>query len=236
ENFVRLSPAPRSGSIRRVDQNRVVSIDANVAPGRLVADQVAALSAGLSMADLPPGVTRSFGGETEEQADAAQFLTSAFIAAVVLMFAILVLQFNSFYQPFVVFTAIVFSIAGVLLGLLVTGRPFGVVMGGIGVIALAGVVVNDNIVLIDTYNRLRAAGMDVREAALRTGVQRLRPVVLTSVTTILGLMPMVLALTVNFYDREIVYGAPSTQWWTELSSAITGGLALATVLTLVVTP
>ncbi|WP_421723462.1 efflux RND transporter permease subunit [Bauldia sp.] len=236
ENFVRLSPAPRSGTILRVDQNRVATINANVAPGRLVTDQVTALAAALTQAELPVGVEWSFGGETQEQEDAAQFLTSAFIIAIVLMFAILVLQFNSFYQPLVVFTAIIFSIAGVLLGLLVTGRPFGVVMGGIGVIALAGVVVNDNIVLIDTYNRLRAAGESVRGAALRTGVQRLRPVVLTSVTTILGLMPMVLALTVNFYDREIVYGAPSTQWWTELSSAITGGLAVATVLTLVVTP
>lgn len=188
------------------------------------------------MAELPPGVEWSFGGEAEEQADAVAFLTRAFLIAVALMFGILVTQFNGFYQSLVVFTAIVFSIAGVLLGLLVTGRPFGVVMGGIGVIALAGVVVNDNIVLIDTFNRLRRSGMAVREAALRTGVQRLRPVVLTSVTTGLGLMPMVLALTVDFYDRTIVYGAPSTQWWTELSTAITGGLAVATVMTLVVTP
>jgi len=103
-------------------------------------------------------------------------------------------------------------------------------------IALAGVVVNDNIVLIDTFNRLRAEGLSAREAALRTGVQRLRPVVLTSVTTILGLMPMVLALTIDFRGREITHGAPSTQWWTELSTAVTGGLAVATVLTLVVTP
>ncbi len=236
ENFVRLEPAPRSGTIRRVDQRRVIVVEANVETGRLVNDQVAALGAALSMAELPPGVEWSFGGEAEEQADAAAFLTRAFLIAVALMFGILVTQFNGFYQSLVVFTAIIFSIAGVLLGLLVTGRPFGVVMGGIGVIALAGVVVNDNIVLIDTFNRLRRSGMAVREAALRTGVQRMRPVVLTSVTTGLGLMPMVLALTVNFYDRTIVYGAPSTQWWTELSTAITGGLAVATVLTLVVTP
>jgi len=152
------------------------------------------------------------------------------------MFTVLVTQFNSFYQAFVVMSAIVFSVAGVLLGLLVTGRPFGVVMGGIGVIALAGIVVNNNIVLIDTYNDLRKAGQGPREAALRTGAQRLRPVVLTSATTILGLMPMVIGLSIDFFDREIVYGAPSTQWWTELSSAIVGGLTVATVLTLLVTP
>jgi multidrug efflux pump len=133
-------------------------------------------------------------------------------------------------------SAIVFSVAGVLTGLLVTGRPFGVVMGGIGVIALAGIVVNNNIVLIDTYNDLRRQGQSPREAALRTGAQRLRPVVLTALTTALGLMPMVIGLSLNFFTREIVYGAPSTQYWTELSSAIAGGLVVATLLTLVVTP
>ena len=152
------------------------------------------------------------------------------------MFGILLLQFNSYYQALVVITAIVFSITGVLLGLMVTGRPFGVVMGGVGVIALAGIVVNNNIVLIDTFNRPARGGMAPREAALRTGAQRLRPVVLTSVTTVLGLMPMVIGLNIDFFTREIVYGAPSTQYWTELSSAIAGGLVIATVMTLVVTP
>jgi len=133
-------------------------------------------------------------------------------------------------------SAIVFSVAGVLLGLIITGRPFGVVMGGIGVIALAGIVVNNNIVLIDTYNDLKRSGMSPREAALRTGAQRLRPVVLTSVTTALGLMPMVLGANLNFFTREIVFGAPSTQYWTELSSAIVGGLIVATLLTLILTP
>ena len=123
-----------------------------------------------------------------------------------------------------------------LLGLLVTGRPFGVVMGGIGVIALAGIVVNNNIVLIDTYNDLKRTGQSPLEAALRTGAQRLRPVVLTSVTTALGLMPMVIGLNLNFFTREIVYGAPSTQWWTELSTAIVGGLTVATALTLLLSP
>jgi multidrug efflux pump len=236
ENFVRLEPAPRSGTIRRVDQTRVAVIEANVAAGLLVNDQVSALRAALQADGLPGDTGWSFKGEAEEQQDAMAFLATAFLAAIALMFGILLLQFNSFYQSFVIFTAIVFSITGVLLGLLVTGRPFGVVMGGIGMIALAGVVVNDNIVLIDTYNRLRAAGQSAREAALRTGVLRMRPVILTSVTTALGLMPMVLALTVDFYGRAIVHGAPSTQWWTELSSAVVGGLAVSTLLTLVVTP
>jgi multidrug efflux pump len=152
------------------------------------------------------------------------------------MLIVLVTQFNSFAQAGIILSAVVFSTAGVLLGLLITGRPFGVVMGGVAVIALAGVVVNDNIVLIDTFNRYRERGTDVRTAALRTAMQRRRPVILTSVTTILGLMPMVLTLTVDLVGRDIAYGAPSAQWWTQLSSGIAGGLALATVLTLILTP
>ena len=235
-NFVTFEPSPRTGTITRVDQERVVTIEANVAPGVLVNDQTVALRSAIDAMDLPPGVEASFAGEAEDQQESMIFLAGAFITAIFLMFVILVIQFNSFYQAFVVMSAIVFSIAGVLFGLLITGRPFGVVMGGIGVIALAGIVVNNNIVLIDTYNDLKKTGLSPLEAALRTGAQRLRPVVLTSVTTALGLMPMVIGLNINFFTREIVYGAPSTQWWTELSSAIAGGLVVATVLTLVVTP
>ncbi|KZX91987.1 MULTISPECIES: efflux RND transporter permease subunit [unclassified Sulfitobacter] len=235
-NFVTFEPSPRTGTITRVDQERVVTIEANVAPGVLVNDQTVALRSAIDAMDLPPGVEASFAGEAEDQQESMIFLAGAFITAIFLMFVIFVIQFNSFYQAFVVMSAIVFSIAGVLFGLLITGRPFGVVMGGIGVIALAGIVVNNNIVLIDTYNDLKKAGLSPLEAALRTGAQRLRPVVLTSVTTALGLMPMVIGLNINFFTREIVYGAPSTQWWTELSSAIAGGLVVATVLTLVVTP
>ncbi|MDG4650397.1 efflux RND transporter permease subunit [Roseibacterium sp. SDUM158017] len=235
-NFVTFAPAERVGTIRRVDERRVVTIEANVAPGLLVNDQVAALGQALEGASLPEGAEYAFAGEAEDQAEATQFLSGAFLSAIFLMFVILVTQFNSFYQSFVVMSAIVFSVAGVLLGLLVTGRPFGVVMGGIGVIALAGIVVNNNIVLIDTYNDLRRQGQPPHEAALRTGAQRLRPVVLTALTTALGLLPMVIGLSINFFTRDIVYGAPSTQWWTELSSAIAGGLVVATVLTLIVTP
>lgn len=235
-NFVSFDPSPRTGTINRVDQNRVVTIDSNVAPDVLVNDQIVKLRLSIENMDLPDNVTWEFGGEAQDQQDSMIFLMSAFVAAIVLMFVILLTQFNNFYQSFVVMSAIIFSIAGVLLGLMVTGRPFGIVMGGIGVIALAGIVVNNNIVLIDTYNDLRREGMAPHEAALRTGAQRLRPVMLTSITTALGLMPMVIGVNINFFSREIIYGAPSTQWWTELSSAIAGGLTVATVLTLVVTP
>ncbi len=235
-NFVSFIPAPRSGVITRIDQERVITISADVATGVLANDQTVALQAAIADLNLPASVRVEFGGEAEEQAESMTFLIGAFVSSIGLMFVILLTQFNSFWQAFVVMSAIVFSIAGVLLGLMITGRPFGVVMGGIGVIALAGIVVNNNIVLIDTFNQLKALGYSSLEAALRTGAQRLRPVVLTSVTTALGLMPMVIGLNINFFTREIVYGAPSTQWWTELSSAIAGGLVFATVLTLLVTP
>ena len=235
-NFVTFEAVDRVGTLRRVDERRVVTVEANVAPGFLPNDQVARLSAALGAADLPDGVDYRFGGEAEDQAEAMAFLGAAFLASVGLMFTILMVQFNRFDQSLIVMSAIVFSIAGVLLGLVITARPFGVVMGGIGIIALAGIVVNNNIVLIDTYNDLRRSGQGVREAALRSGAQRLRPVLLTSITTALGLMPMVLGMNIDFFDRELVFGAPSTQFWTELSTAIVGGLVVATLLTLIVTP
>ena len=160
----------------------------------------------------------------------------AFAVALFLMALILVMQFNSFYQTLLILTAVVFSTVGVLLGLLITDQPFGVVMCGIGVIALAGIVVNNNIVLIDTYNIIRRQGVETKQAILLTCSQRLRPVMLTTVTTILGLLPMVLGINVDFLSRSVEIGGPSTQWWTQLATAVAGGLAFATLLTLVMTP
>ena len=135
-----------------------------------------------------------------------------------------------------ILSAVVFSTVGVLLGLLITQQPFGIVMSGVGVIALAGIVVNNNIVLIDTYNELRKRGLAPFDAVLRTGAQRLRPVLLTTVTTILGLLPMVLKVNIDLVTRAITWGGPSTDWWAQLASAVAGGLAFATLLTLVLTP
>ncbi len=185
---------------------------------------------------LPKGVEVAFQGEDKEQREAANFLTKAFAVALFLMAIILVTQFNSFYSAFLILSAVVLSTLGVVLGLLVTGQPFGIVMSGIGVIALAGIVVNNNIVLIDTFDRLRRWEPDVLQAILRTGAQRLRPVLLTTVTTILGLMPMVLGVNIDFVNRLVQVGAPSTDLWRQLATAIVAGLAFATVLTLVLTP
>ena len=130
----------------------------------------------------------------------------------------------------------VFSTGGVFLGHLIMDRPFGIIMSGIGVITLAGIVVNNNIVFIDTYNVLRSRGEAAFDAILRTCAVRLRPVLLTTATTILGLLPMVLAINIDLIARKVSIGAPSSQWWTQLSSSVAGGLAFATILTLLLTP
>lgn len=135
-----------------------------------------------------------------------------------------------------ILTAVIFSTGGVLVGHLIMDKPFGIIMSGIGVITLAGIVVNNNIVFIDTYNVLRSRSSEAFEAILRTCAVRLRPVLLTTVTTILGLTPMVFGINIDLIGREVSVGAPSSQWWTQLSSAVAGGLAFATLLTLLLTP
>ena len=235
-NFVTRKAVPRTGTIYRTDGLRVLKVEAEVEEGVLVDDKVTEIRSLVAGAGLDPLIAVKFRGEDEEQRKAEAFLLKAFGAALFVMAIILVTQFNSFYQAALILSAVVLSTIGVLLGLLVTGQPFGIVMSGIGVIALAGIVVNNNIVLIDTYNILRRDGMDAIEAALRTGVLRLRPVLLTTVTTVLGLMPMVLGVNIDILGRSVTVGGPSTQWWTQLASAVAGGLAFATVLTLVLTP
>jgi multidrug efflux pump len=235
-NFVEFRPAPKTGIIKRVDGQRSFTVTADAAAGRLVDEQVRRLQEALEREPLPAGVQVRFRGQAEEQAEAVGFLAVAFALSIFLMFLILVTQFNSLYQAGLVLSAIVFSTAGVLLGLLLRQEPFGIVMSGVGVIALAGIVVNNNIVLIDTFNTLRRQGLDAVDAALRTGAQRLRPVLLTTITTILGLLPMVFAVTIDFVGRDFSVGAPSTQYWVQLATAISGGLLVATPLTLLLTP
>jgi multidrug efflux pump len=236
-NFMSRVAAPRVGSLQRTDGIRTLTIEADVEDDILADDKVRELEAYFrSVDDWNPAVGITFKGEDQDQREAEEFLSRAFGAALFLMAIILVAQFNSFYQAFLVLSAVAFSTVGVLLALLISDQPFGVVMSGIGVIALAGIVVNNNIVLIDNYNILRAEGAAAFEAAMLTCAQRLRPVLLTTITTILGLMPMVLGMNVDLINRHIGIGGPSTQYWTQLATAVAGGLAFATVLTLIVTP
>ena len=235
-NFVERRARPRTGTLRRKNAMREMTVRADVLPGVLVDDKVREIEEWIATEGLDRRVEWTFRGEDEEQQQAREFLTKAFGIALFVMALILVTQFNRFYSALLILSAVVLSTVGVLIGLLVTRQPFGIVMSGIGVIALAGIVVNNNIVLIDTFDRLRRTVADPLQAILRTGAQRLRPVILTTVTTICGLMPMVLQVNIDLFSRKITTGAPSTQWWTQLATAVAFGLAFATLLTLVVTP
>lgn len=230
-----LEPAPKVGTLHRINGQSAITLSADLEDGFQASERLTSLQEALE-GQLAEGVAISVAGEQEDQQESMRFLSGAFVVALIGMGLILVTQFNSFYQTALVLSAILFSTAGVLIGLLVTGQAFGVVMVGMGIIALAGIVVNNNIVLIDTYNELRRDGMQARQAALEAGCIRLRPVLLTAITTVLGLMPMVLGINVNLLTATLGIDAPSTQWWTQLSSAIAGGLTFATLLTLLLTP
>jgi multidrug efflux pump len=233
-NFVSMLPAPKVSTLHRVDGKRTITLQSDLSDGQRLDERLPAL---LQAVGQPPaGVQVKFGGEEADQQEAATFLGSAFLVAILLMLLILVTQFNSLFQSLLVLSAIVLSTAGVLLGLLFNGQSFGIVMVGMGLIALAGIVVNNNIILIDTYNQLRRQGLAPYAAALETGCLRLRPVLLTATTTVLGLLPMVLGVNIDLFTPSLGIGAPSTQWWTQMSSAIVGGLSFATLLTLLLTP
>jgi multidrug efflux pump len=236
-NFVTRIAAPTTGTLTRLDGERTVTVQAGIREG-VQADEVRkGVTAALDAAGLDKlGIRWKLAGEDEEQAEAMVFLSKAFGAAIFLIFVVLLAQFNNFTSVALVLSAVVMSTIGVLLGLMIMGQPFGVVMTGIGVIALAGVVVNNNIVLIDTFDTLRREGRPKIEAILETCRERARPVVLTAMTAILGVLPIAFGLNLEIMDHETTIGAPSTQWWISLSSAIVYGLAFATILTLVVIP
>lgn len=236
-NFIEREAQQRVSTLRRVDGRRSMYLRADLEPGLNAEAKLGELRAWMErQGTLDPRVNIRFRGEKEEQQETMAFLGQAFAIALFMMILILVTQFNSFYAMLVIMSAVVFSTGGVFLGLLLTGTAFGIVMCGVGIISLAGIVVNNNIIFIDAYRLLREQGMAAREALLHTGAQRLRPILLTAGTTVLGLLPMVFELNLNFVELDVTAGAPSAQWWEQLSTAIAGGLTFATILTLFFTP
>lgn len=236
-NFVTRTAAPTTGTLTRLDGSRTVTVQAGIREGVQPDRIYAQVTAALEEAKLDQyGIRWKLAGEDAEQAEAAAFLSKAFGAAIFLIFIVLLAQFNNFTSVGLVLSAVVMSTIGVLLGLMIMGQPFTMVMTGIGIIALAGVVVNNNIVLIDTYDTLRREGRPKIEAILQTCRERARPVVLTALTAILGVLPIAFGLNMELLSHEVTIGAPSTQWWIALSSAIVYGLAFATVLTLIIIP
>jgi multidrug efflux pump len=237
-NFVQREAQSKLDSIHRIDGEYVMQIRANVNPGLVADTKVQEINAWIDSQDFNRRVTIKFRGAAEEQNESMEFVGFAFMVALLLMFVLLVTQFNSFFQAGIIVSAVIMSTAGVLLGLLTFNQTFSAVFTGIGIVALAGIVVNNNIVLIDTYNYLRRndPNLNTLDAIIKTGAQRLRPVFLTTVTTILGLLPLASNFSVDLINREIVHGSQVSAYWVKLASSIVYGLTFASVLTLVVTP
>ncbi len=230
-------------AIHRIDAQRAVTVSADVAAGYNGNALLALVRKDLAGMPLPLGYSLDYTGENEFQEESQEFLSDAFGVAIMLIFVVLVGQFGSVTVPLVILSSVMLSLIGVLAGLLITQTPFGIIMTGVGVISLAGVVVNNAIVLLDYIIKLRAQGMDKLEAVVTAGQTRFRPVVLTAVTTILGLIPLTTGFSIDFarlargeLAHAVVIGGESSQWWGPMGVAVIWGLTVATFLTLVVVP
>ena len=250
-NFTTRKPVKKLAEINRIDQKRYFDVKAAVASDltKDITDEngdakalpitpnerIATLTEWLETNPLPAGVQFEWTGDQEEEAESQQFLSTAFAGALGLMFIILLAQFNSFYNSVLVLLAVILSTTGVLIGMLVMDQAFSIIMTGTGIVALAGIVVNNNIVLIDTYQDY-SRYMPRIEAIVRTAEDRIRPVLLTTITTMAGLAPMMFGLSLDFIGGGYSIDSPTALWWKQLATAVVFGLGIATVLTLVFTP
>lgn len=250
-NFITRKPVAKLAQIDRMDQTRYFDIKAGVREGLTATvagdggadrevpltanERIAHLAEWLESGVLPAGLEYEWTGDAEDQEESGAFLKKAFAGALGLMFIILLAQFNSLYNAALVLMAVVLSTTGVLIGMLVMNQPFSIIMTGTGIVALAGIVVNNNIVLIDTYQDF-SRYMPRIEAITRTAEARIRPVLLTTVTTMAGLAPMMFGLSLDFVDGGYAFNSPTALWWKQLATAVVFGLGIATVLTLIITP
>ncbi|WP_294609837.1 efflux RND transporter permease subunit [uncultured Roseovarius sp.] len=250
-NFTTRTPVQKLAQIDRVDQTRFFDIKAAVvdglsktttdAQGHEIIEPITAnermeeLTTWLESGVLPANVSYEWTGDAEDQEESGAFLQKAFLGALGLMFIILLAQFNSFYNAVLVLLAVVLSTTGVLIGMLVMNQPFSIIMTGTGIVALAGIVVNNNIVLIDTFQEF-SRYMPRIEAITRTAEARIRPVLLTTITTMAGLAPMMFGLSLDFVEGGYSFNSPTALWWKQLATAVVFGLGIATVLTLIFTP
>jgi len=250
-NFITRTPVRQLSQIDRFNQTRFFDIKAAVAEGLThtkigedgaeqtvpitANERIERLTEWLESGVVPAGINYEWTGDAEEQAESGAFLQKAFAGALGLMFIILLAQFNSLYNAVLVLLAVVLSTTGVLIGMLVMSQPFSIIMTGTGIVALAGIVVNNNIVLIDTYQDY-ARYMPRISAITRTAQDRIRPVLLTTITTMAGLAPMMFGLSLDFFNGGYSFDSPTALWWKQLATAVVFGLGIATVLTLVFTP
>ena len=236
-NFIKREAVPKVANISRRNGVYAMTVAANLEPGVPADQKIAQLQQWEQSQDWPSSVTIAYGGAEEQIGDTNAFIGQAFGAAMFLIFLILLLEYNSFYQVLVTLTTVIMSLAGVLLGMLVTGMSFSAIMTGLGIVALAGIVVKNGIVLIDTYNHYRRDDhVEPIKAMLITASQRVRPVLLTATVTALGVIPMALNIEFDFIRREVVVGGLAGSWFVHLSAALVSGLFVSTALTLVMVP
>ena len=196
------------------------------------------LESWLQKTDLGYGISYQFSGMAEETEEVNNFMIIAGLTVVFMMLLMLITQFNSFYQSLIILSSVTISFVGVLLGLLITGKSFSTTMTGISIVTLAGIVVNNNIVLIDTFNKLKEEAPHLKKSLhiINACKQRLRPIVLTSLTTIFGLLPLAMGISLDLISRDIVVGSRIVDWWSNLAVSIVFGLGFSTFITLILTP
>lgn len=223
------------GTISRINQKRVVTLTAD-AEGRLGSEVLADVQDRLAGLELPMGYEVRYAGEKEQEDESRAFLGKAFVVVLLLVTMVLVAEFNSLMVTLIIMITVILSLIGALMGLLICGLPFGVIMSGIGVISLAGVVVNNGIVLLDYTRQLQRRGMDLVSAAIEAGVTRLRPVLLSAATNFIGLIPMAIGVSYDFHTFTWSTKSESSQWWQNMAIVVIFGLGFGTILTLVVVP
>ena len=231
-------PKENRQTVNRKNGKYFQEIGAGTEDESKVSEKIEQLSLWLKSTNLGPGITYKFGGMAEETEDVNNFIIIAGITAISMMLLMLITQFNSFYQSFIILSAVTISFVGVLLGLLITGKSFSTTMTGISIVTLAGIVVNNNIVLIDTFNKLKQESPQIEQSIhiINACKQRLRPIILTSLTTIFGLLPLAMGISVDIISRDIVIGSRVVDWWSNLAVSIVWGLGFSTFMTLILTP
>ena len=241
-NFVKRIPQQRVSSIDRENGSRILKIRANTSIDPETGKKILPFDKNLEISDwiksqnFSNQVNIKFAGTNEDGEESAAFLGRAMLGALFLMFVILLTQFNSFYQAAITLSTVVLSTVGALTGLLITGQVFSVIMSGLGIVSLAGIIVNNSIVLIDTYNRLKDDKVDPIETIIHSAAQRLRPIVLTTATTMIGLTPVALQITIDWFGRSIEFGGLMSAWWVPFSTAVIWGLGFSSLLTLFLMP
>jgi multidrug efflux pump len=237
-SFVQVVPKENRQTVNRKNGKYFQEIGAGTEDESKVSEKINQLSDWLETANLGPNISYKFSGMAEETEDVNRFIIIAGVTAVFMMLLMLITQFNSFYQSFIILSAVTISFVGVLLGLLITGKSFSTTMTGISIVTLAGIVVNNNIVLIDTFNKMRDESPQVDQSIhiINACKQRLRPIILTSLTTIFGLLPLAMGTSVDIISRDIVIGSRVVDWWSNLAVSIVWGLGFSTFMTLILTP